>query len=236
MALAKLWNALFGKKSQMPPAPSPQPASSTAGLSEPVAAAERARPRRVKGAQRPASRGRKPVSETPSEPGTLAAVPAATDTASRPAHPRKNRWTRWVQQRPVATILDLNLGDASRAVELVEAIVCASAPVPRYIAIDRFELPGGSMPLRSFHQKLRCAGGQAVAIPGEPIDGLRQLARTIGAVDLILLDVPAELLQQPQFRALLSRVRHANTLVLQPVPGGKWQQAVDQTSGMRQAS
>jgi hypothetical protein len=139
-------------------------------------------------------------------------APAAI--VKRVPHPKKNAWSKLVAGRQITSILDTNLGDASRAVELLEAIVCDNVPTPKYVAIDDFDLAGGGTTVLQFHQRVRRVGGKAVPIPGAIDEGLRQLSRTIGTVDLVLVDEAKPQWKSEETRRLLERVTHPGSLVL----------------------
>ncbi len=161
--------------------------------------------------------------------------PRRPEPSSRPASPKRNAWTKLIAGRTIASILDLNIGDGSRAESILEAIVCASAPTPKYVAINRFELEDQSLSVLQFHQRIRRAGGQAVPIPDDLSDGLRHLSHTHGAVDLILLDESVLGDESPEIRRLIDRVSHPATLILRQTTGGRWE-AVDAAESINRSS
>jgi len=105
---------------------------------------------------------------------------------------------------------------------LLEAIVCDAVPTPKYIAIDNFELAKGGLSVLEFHQRIRRVGGKAVPIPGSIDDGLRHLSRTLGTVDLVLMDESHHDWTSPESRRLLTHVMHSNTLLLRRDTRDKW--------------
>ncbi len=109
-------------------------------------------------------------------------------------------------------VLEICVGDGSRAIAIVQTL--GSPPPVRYLAIDQFEMVGGEVTLKAFHQRLRSAGIRGQVFP-EPIDrGLVRVANTVGAVDLIVIAAAPEDWQTPETLSLLARVAHPNTVVL----------------------
>ena len=243
MALGKLWNAFFGKRSETEAIAaasvvdrsataassqsgksintstvSTQAASTQPHIAEATASAERP----ILKTKRKAVAGKaKKSAQAPSL--VIAAASETIEVAvKRIPHPKKNAWSKLVAGRKIGSILDTNLGDASRAVELLEAIVCDAVPTPKYVAIDDFDLATGGTTVLQFHQRVRRVGGKAVPIPGAIEEGLRQLSRTIGTVDLVLVDDAKTQWQSEETRRLLARVTHANTLTLRRDAKNNW--------------
>ena len=114
------------------------------------------------------------------------------------------------------SVLEIAVGDGSRAVAVAETLGDI-----RYAAIDQFELAGGEVSLKQFHQTLR-AGGLSPQLFPEPIErGLTRFAHTVGTVDLILVAAPSATWQTPHILMLLSRVCHEKTAILQ-LEGESW--------------
>lgn len=235
MALGKLWNALFGKRSgtetiaaasavQQPavvaPGQSAKSAERSIAATKPVSPqpgiAQKAEPveRPILKTKRKAVAGKAKKSAPVPSLAIAAVAETPVVTVKRIAQPKKNAWSKLVAGRQITSILDTNLGDASRAVELLEAIVCDDVPTPKYVAIDSFDLTTGGTTVLQFHQRVRRVGGSAVPIPGTIDEGLRQLSRTIGMVDLVLVDDAKLQWQNDESRRLLLRVTHPGTLVL----------------------
>ena len=112
----------------------------------------------------------------------------------------------------VTTVLEVGVGDGSRTVAISQALAKNNASV-RHLAIDSFELDG-HIRLVAFHQKLRAEGIHPQVFPGQITEGLAQVAHTVGAIDLILIDAPAEAWQTPAAIGLLARLSHGSTVVL----------------------
>lgn len=111
-----------------------------------------------------------------------------------------------------ATVLEISVGDGSRAVEILETLRTDSSV--RYVAIDQFEMVGGKTTLKAFHQKLRTNDIRPQVFP-EPIDrGLVRVANTVGCVDLVIIAAEPAVWQTPETLSLLARVLHDQTTVL----------------------
>lgn len=120
-------------------------------------------------------------------------------------------------------VLEISVGDGSRAIAAVNAL-SARNPQVRYAAIDQFELGGGPLTLKGFHQALRTADVRSVQIFPETIErGLLRVATTLGPVDLVLIAAPAERWQTPAVQALIARITHGDTVVLYE-DGEKWRE------------
>ena len=119
---------------------------------------------------------------------------------------------RLVKPLQVASVLEISVGDGSRAVEVLAALR-NRAPV-RYVAIDQFEMAGGETTLKAFHRKMRTNDIRPQVFP-EPIDrGLVRVANTVGAVDLVIIAAEPANWQTPETLSLLARVLHDQTTVL----------------------
>lgn len=246
MALGKLWQVFFGKRSEsVAPAeavranptlpaslnaprttasnlPGPAASPSAAGLSV-VAKTDAAAPRQSSGLGRAKRSTAKRTAKAEADPQLgLAIPPAAAVHDARPTRPKKNAWTPWLAGRSVLSILDTQPGDGTRAVELLEGIVCVSNPMPKYAAIDSFELAAGGLSVLKFHRMVRGAGGQAIPIPGGLLDGLRHLSQTHGTVDLILLAGAEADWERAEVRRWVERVAHPTTTILRRTAEGCW--------------
>jgi hypothetical protein len=227
MALAKLWNAVFGKRKEVeggqPPATTlaasaPAPAGRT--VSSPSAQAAKAIAAPPPGVK--LSRKKTKVRE-PKKPVIETVAPVEEPAPVLRMFRRKNNaWSKLIGARSVSSILDTRVGDGSRAVELLEAIVDSNTPAPRYVAIGLFELGGEKLTVRQFHQKVRAVGGNPIVIPMQLEDGLRRVSQTIGQVDLILVDGTDARVNEPAVAKWLQRVTASNGLVLRSDAAGKW--------------
>jgi hypothetical protein len=246
MALGKLWQVFFGKRSEsVAPAEAARaipsvPETPNASLSianDPsgsmtarpvvgapiVASADASLPKQPSGFGRPKRSAVKRSAKSNAAPEpVLSIAPVMAVRDSRPARPKKNGWTPWLTGRTVLSVLDTQPGDGARAVEILEALVCVSNPMPKYAAIGSFELATGGLSVLKFHRMIRAAGGHAVPIPGGLTDGLRHLSQTYGTVDLILLDGAEADWERPDVRRWIERVAHAETTILRRTAEGRW--------------
>lgn len=231
MALAKLWNAVFGKRTPTEvPAPAvAEPKSiaaaksskqtiSNASIAKPAISSSKTAPPVIK-----LSRKKAKVDKQKPEMSLRASVEATAPPTVRMFKRKNNAWSKLIGNRNFTTVLDLNIGDGSRAVEILEAIVDATNSAPRLIAISLFEMSGSGISVRQFHQKIRAAGGLPNAIPMALPEGLRRLSETVGTVDLVVFDGDDQALSNPLVNKLLTRVIGRDALVLKRDSAGRWQ-------------
>jgi hypothetical protein len=159
-----------------------------------------------------------PSTTTPAESGTGQTTPAA------PAPLARHRFSlgrgphgtlcKLARQAQPKSVLEISVGDGSRALALLKALESTTDPI-RYAAIDQFELAGSPLTLKQFHRVLRGQQVRSARLFPEAIgEGLVRVASTIGAVDLVLIAVPAERWQTPTILPRLMRVTHAESQVL----------------------
>jgi hypothetical protein len=118
------------------------------------------------------------------------------------------------------SILEVGVGDGSRTRLLLETLTAAEQKTPnRYLAIDQFELGDGEISLRDFHKLLTPHAVKAQLVPLPGADGLRRVAHTHGAVDVIIwssTEPPNEAERQG-----LARLLQENTVIFQQEEG-RW--------------
>lgn len=146
------------------------------------------------------------------------------------------------------SVLDISVGDGSRSVAVVAQLVEnakkrgieMSDEEPgtgtiRYIAVDQFEMAGGTTTLKQFHQNLRAAALRPQVVP-EPIErALVRVAHTFGAIDLILIGETQTPWQTPEVIKLIDRIRHPETRVWFQ-SGEVWQEFASDVSHARRAA
>lgn len=120
------------------------------------------------------------------------------------------------------TVLEISVGDGSRAIDVVQALAGDSANPVRYIAVDQFEMAGGETTLMQFHQSMRSADVRVQVYPETLGGGLTRVAHTIGPVDLVLFSRPQSEWDSPEVRGLLTKVCKPSTVVL-VCEGDVWQ-------------
>lgn len=236
MALAKLWNAVFGKRTS----PEESAALTTAPSTTVTAAIGSAKASKVVGQRPVAATSSAPEVSQPAAPviklsrkKTKGSRPKAEkETAPvqelepapivRMFRKKTNAWTKLIGNREITSVLDINVGDGSRALEILEAIVDGRQPAPKYIAIGMFDLDGKGLTVREFHRKTRVVGGQPMVIPMPLAEGLKRLAETVGTVDLVLLSGDEERLVDPMVAKLLNRISSNGALVLHGDTAGRW--------------
>ena len=134
----------------------------------------------------------------------------------------------------VDSILEISVEDGSRALAVLQAVQKRNENA-RYIAIDQFEMAGGPVTLKQFHQTLRASGFRPQVFPETMERGLIRVAHTIGTVDLVLIAAAPVTWQTPQLLALLSRVTHQETLVLYREEEETWKKFATQNPQRRAA-
>jgi hypothetical protein len=116
--------------------------------------------------------------------------------------------------KPIAatSLLEISIGDGSRAIAVLETLAKTQENI-RYAAIDQFEMAGGELTLKQFHQTMRAENIRPQVFPEAIERGLIRVARTIGAVDLVVIGAPLDEWHKPSILPLLGRVSHANTVI-----------------------
>jgi hypothetical protein len=149
--------------------------------------------------------------ETPVAAKTKPATRGILGIGHRGPHAALCKLLRRVQAQ---TVLEICVGDGTRAIAALQAL-SSNNPEVRYAAIDQFEMDGGPLTLKRFHQALRTAELRRAQIFPETIErGLLRVATTIGPVDLVLIAAPPDRWQTPAVLAMLARVAHSKTVVL----------------------
>ena len=130
------------------------------------------------------------------------------------------------------TILEIGVGDGSRAVEFLTVMKTTGHPV-RYFAIDQFELAGGQLSLIGFHQMLRSAGIRPHLFPEPIVQGLTSFLHTIGSADVILITDASSEATDIQVQQLLGRISHHGTKKIQLSDGVISTSSVSNHSNLR---
>jgi hypothetical protein len=189
MPLLKIWNSLLGRSNN-----ESSPAGGQAEATEP----EGCPPSTVQVAK-PA--GQKPKKK--SGRGILG-------LGNRGPHATLCKQLRSLQ---VSTVLEITVDDGTRAAAVLSTLGRQNQQI-RYAAIDQFELSGGPITLKAFHQSLRAEDVRPQIFPDSIERGLVRVSSTIGAIDLVLIGADLEVWQKPAVLALLPRILHPHSLVL----------------------
>lgn len=113
-----------------------------------------------------------------------------------------------------ATILEIGVGDGHRTVDFLTGMQETGLSV-RYAAIDQFELAGGNLSLRNFHQMLRSLSVRPHLFPEPIVNGLTRFLHTIGSADVVLISENVAEENRQQVMQLLSRISNQRTTILQ---------------------
>lgn len=199
MPLQKLWNALFGNKGS---ANAPAAVAASRATAE-TAAAER------------------------STAFAAAAVvePETTEHTRATPPPRRCQWDlrKWLKQIPAASVLEIGIGDGSRAAEVIRVLANRhQIDSVRYAVIDQFELAGGGVTLKDYHRGIRQRGIRVKVFPEPLLRGLERVSVTVGPVDLVLVGRSPDSLAAPEVDRKLRRVCHPATVVL-ALNGRRWE-------------
>ncbi|MAR08939.1 MAG: hypothetical protein CL681_03060 [Blastopirellula sp.] len=97
---------------------------------------------------------------------------------------------RLIRQRQVRSIVELGIGDGSRACRLIDlASRFAGQPI-RYSGIDLFESrpdPATGLRYKQAHQLLKRTGAKARLVPGDPLTALSRAANELQDTDLVII-------------------------------------------------
>ena len=189
MPLLKIWNSLLGRSKNEPQLPSGQKATASGEKS---------------GAS---SAGNTPAT---AKKNTKKSGRGILGLGSRGPHAALCKQLRGLK---VGTVLDISVGDGTRSMAVLSTLAREN-PAIRYAAIDQFEMSGGPVTLKEFHQSLRAANVRPQIFPDSIERGLVRVSSTIGAIDLVLIAAEPETWQTPAVLALLPRILHPESLVL----------------------
>ncbi|TWU39007.1 hypothetical protein Q31b_40870 [Novipirellula aureliae] len=216
MSLLKLWNSLCGRSATEKP--ETEASASTSEIGETTPAVSQA------------SQGREPEANA-NETKTSVPKTGTTKTATTKTTVAKGLFgfgrsnvesglCKLLAPLKVASLLEIGVGDGSRAVAVVSAIQKNNPGSPlRYCAIDSFEMASSpehneaAMSLMQFHQRLRSAGISPQIFPGSLDQELLRLCHTVGRVDVVLIAEDAPSWQNPTTLRNLQRVCHETTVV-----------------------
>ena len=110
-------------------------------------------------------------------------------------HFSKPAWNRAVYQavsrRRIRRIIELGIGNADRAVHLIEVAAQHSPPEQLvYTGVDRFEgrsaEDGPGTTLKEAYRKLRATGARISLLPGDPTAAFSAAVNNLGTADLVL--------------------------------------------------
>ena len=138
-------------------------------------------------------------------------------------HFSKPAWNRAVYQavsrRRIRRIIELGIGNADRAVHLIEVAAQHSPPEQLvYTGVDRFEgrsaEDGPGTTLKEAYRKLRATGARISLLPGDPTAAFSAAVNNLGTADLVLIAWPLSRSQLPRACYYLRRLLHDGSLEL----------------------
>lgn len=125
----------------------------------------------------------------------------------------KSHLSNLLHELAPTTILEIGVGNGEQTVDYLTCLKSSDHMV-RYFAIDQFELGGGTLSLRAFHQMLRSAGVRPQLFPETISEGLTRFLHTIGTADVILFSDEMPQHDELQIERLLARVSNSRTTIL----------------------
>lgn len=230
MPLLKLWNSLWGRGSAANETGSDAvPSSRVTEVAAAIPSASSAPPSRSKVSRAKQPRARAATSGAKSEPEPAVNLRVAPATTLPPAPKPKvvtrgehAELCRLVIESGACSVLEIGVGDGSRAAAVMQSLQAVSGEKPlKYAAIDGFEMVGGSLTLKDFHHKLRAAGVRPQVFPSAVAQGLFQFSRTVGFADLVISTAADEVWEAAETRALIVRITRPSSVVLHQ-SGGRW--------------
>lgn len=124
---------------------------------------------------------------------------------------------RAMARQKVQRILEIGLGDASRAQRLIAVAQRYTSGEPvRFTAIDLFEARPTGVPglaLKDAHKLLKATGAQVQLIPGDPASALARSANALQNTDLILISAQHDEAHLAGAWFYLPRMLHASSAV-----------------------
>ena len=129
---------------------------------------------------------------------------------------------RLVKRSGATSVLEIGIGDGSRALAVAKSLVEANPDENvRYAAIDMFEMGDGPVTLKEFNQQLRAQNVKPSLVPLPLEAGLARVSSTLGIMDLVLIAEPAEDVDLQQLEAALKRLTTTSSSVFHLVDQ-KW--------------
>ena len=107
----------------------------------------------------------------------------------------------WIAKNKPSSIVEFGLGDATRAIRLIEVAQRCSKERISYCGIDMFEMSkdAGQLPLREAHKKLNKTGAHIRLLPGDPLSSLARSANAMQEVDLFVSTLSTAALSEAWF-------------------------------------
>ena len=134
--------------------------------------------------------------------------------------PEQKSLQKLLKNRPAVSVLELGVGDGSRAPVILESLQSLSPDAEiRYVAVDEFEMADGPIKMKDFHQRLRSLNVHPQIFPEPVARGMIRVAHTVGAVDLVLIGIDQNHWQGTDCQSLLAKVTHTESTILMLVDG-----------------
>jgi hypothetical protein len=107
---------------------------------------------------------------------------------------------RLLQQGSVRKIVELGIGTAERALQMLE-IAASQAPIAemQYIGMDLFEArsetDGPGLSFKEAYRTLQATGAKIRLMPGDPLNTMMRSANAIGTIDLLIVSAGIDMSQ-----------------------------------------
>lgn len=126
---------------------------------------------------------------------------------------------RILKQLQPRRILELGIGDASRAERLISVAQRFSADEElRYVAVDLFEArpttAASRLSLKQAHALFKLSGARVQLVPGDPYAALSRIANSVRENDLVLISADQDPAALERAWFYLPRMLHEHSLVL----------------------
>ncbi len=126
---------------------------------------------------------------------------------------------RTIYQHRYRTILEVGVGNAERAMRMIE-VAALQSPIAevQYNGIDLFEArtvaDGPGLTLKMVHRRLRATGARIRLLPGDPLSALSGAANTVRRIDLLIVSAGLNRESLGQAWFYVPRMLHPSSLVL----------------------
>lgn len=201
MPLRKLWNSICGTQKTEPAEASP--------TKNPEVRAS------------PTNQKRQPKAQAPKR-GILNLVSKGPNAAL----------CRHIKKLKASTVLEVGIGDGTRAEDIIQTLRSTDPNAKiHYSVIDQFEMNGGEVTLKDYHQNLRTIGVTPNLIPMPVEQGLHRVANTVGFIELIVLGE----VDMTAVAPVLERITNESTVVLKSSEDG-WQKIESHQNKNRKAA
>ena len=121
---------------------------------------------------------------------------------------------RTIRRQNVSSILEVGIGDATRAAKLIRMAQRNSSAKVRYTGIDEFESnPSCEISLKDCHQKLNSLEAKLQLVPGELFSSISRIANSHVRTDLLIISSKYHTQELERIWYFVPRMLHAASVV-----------------------